>query len=127
MAWVEMLLERATNHSHGRTRSAYEETIEATPTGSARKRKRLSHVRVYLPPERLEGLKEDHGYVSMPKRSTCKFCSFLALKHKRNNNTGTPPKISNVKKGCNKCNVHLCKDHWDAYHAPVDDDEVDSD
>ena len=53
---------------------------------------------------------------SVKKWSSCKYCSYLALKHKAEEQRGEPPKVSNVFQMCSKCNVYLCSYHFNTYH-----------
>ena len=89
----------------------------------------MNHKMPMLPLERLEGSQEEHVMTAADGRSGCKYCSYLALLHKAAGDSGRPPKVANVKRKCAKCNVYLCKDHFEAYHCPPvnhggDDGEV---
>jgi RNase P subunit RPR2 len=69
-----------------------------------------------LPQVRLDGDMTEHIATIAKKRSSCKYCSYLLLKHKHDESTDDKPKKSNVYRKCVKCNVHLCFLHFDAYH-----------
>jgi hypothetical protein len=51
------------------------------PTTRASKRKWFSHTAPTLPQERFKGSRENHCPAISKKRSNCKYCSFLVLKH----------------------------------------------
>ena len=80
-----------------------------------------------LPAQRLDGKLEDHIQTMAPKRSSCKMCSYLQLKHRGENLPGDPPKVSIVKRMCSKCKVNLCSIHFHAYHAKNGDESEEDD
>jgi RNase P subunit RPR2 len=124
LAMVDKMLERATQMSYNRrTRSIHEVTTRTaslsrseTPT-PPRKKARGMHVKApKLPQARLDGNMIEHNLTIAKKRSSCKYCSYLLLKHKHDKSTGDKPKKSNVYRKCVKCNVHPCSLHFDAHH-----------
>ena len=93
------------------------------------KKERMNHKLPMLPAERLEGKEEEHIMTISTKRSDCKYCSYLRLLHKAEEDTMEPPKVASVKQMCSKCNVYLCKEHFATYHfcgtSNNEDDEMD--
>lgn len=121
---VEKLLERAMAKSFMKTRSTHE--IVDTIAPPKKKRKRLNAKTLSLPKERLYGSSDVHVVTISDKKSSCKYCSFLQLKHKAQNIDSEPPKVSIVYRMCAKCNVHLCAYHFPMYHMKIDEDDVSS-
>ena len=118
MGMVEKLIERAMHFKHlCRTRTAKEIAGEHTTTPPGNKRRRMSKKNLVLPPERLEGSPSDHCCVIVKKRTSCKYCYFLKMKHRESGADGDPPSIANVNRMCNKCGVHLCTMHFHPYHC----------
>jgi hypothetical protein len=122
---VDKMLERATQMSYNRrTRSIHEvarttapSSDTKTPTPPKKKSRRMNLKSPKLPQARLDGDVEDHVPTISKKRSSCKYCSYLLLKHKHDGATGKrPAKKSNVYRKCAKCDVHLCLLHFNAYH-----------
>ena len=75
----------------------------------------------------LEGDASDHILTLSKQSSSCKYCSYLRLKHKNEGKDGDPPSISSVYRRCTKCNVHLCAIHYDIYHNELIDSDSDND
>ena len=81
----------------------------------------------HLPIERLEPPMDAHVHTFSKTRSTCKYCSVLNLRSKQLHPKRAPPKVSNVYRMCAKCNVHLCKAHFQVYHTKYYDSSDDED
>jgi hypothetical protein len=121
---VDKMLQRATSMSYNRrTRSIHEDTRRTaassgsdTPPPARKKPRRMTAKEPKLPQVRLNGDPSEHVSTISKNRSSCKYCSYLLLKHKHDGATGERPKKSNVYRKCAKCNVHLCTLHFDAYH-----------
>ena len=127
MALVDSLLERARVLDYGRTRSVHEKRPATEDTNKrGLKLPRLSHRRPTFPQKRFEGLPSEHVMTKAPKRSVCKYCSYLRLIHKARKETTEPPKVSNVYRMCSKCGVHLCTAHFECYHAVSDNTSDDN-
>jgi hypothetical protein len=124
---IHALLTRADKTERGvlgkqtKTRSAAAHTIATVTPISDKKRRRISQKSPELPPERLLGKKESHlcGFVGDGKQRTCFYCSYQAAKWKALETTPYRGKISRVTRICLRCNVHLCKDHFNVYHMQV--------
>jgi hypothetical protein len=92
-------------------------TDPETLTPPKKKYRRMNPKSPKLPQARLDGDVEDHVPIISKKRSSCKNCSYLLLKHKHDGATGKrAAKKSNVYQKCLRCDVHLCSLHFDAYH-----------
>ena len=123
---VENLQQRATALNYYNTRSSHEKQENVLKdVRNTSTRRRLNHKAPHLPKRWLEGPSDSHMMVSAKKRSTCKYCSYLALKHRADGKTGDPPKVSNVYGMCSKCKVHLCSMHFNAYHNHHDSSDSD--
>ncbi len=128
LAWVDKLIERATTTSHARTQSQHERSESVSPlTTPPPKKRRISHSVPLLSPSRLVGGSNEHKATHSQTRSTCKYCSYLCVLHKVKGYETPAPKKANVKRMCSKCNVYLCKDHFDLYHTGEEEDCVEAD
>ena len=121
-AFIDMLQARATRITFRNLRSRHEKIV-STPS-SPRKRCRLSPTQPQLPIKRLEPPLDGHIPTRTTKRSICKYSSYLMVLFKQKNPDDAPPRVSNVYKICGKCNVHLCDAHFQAYHQPEQDEEL---
>ena len=86
MGMVEKMITRATTLDYTTACSTHE--IIATISSQEKpnnhlKRHQLNPKRLFLPKERLEGDASDHILTLSKKRSSCKYCSYLRLKHKK--------------------------------------------
>ena len=52
------------------------------------------------------------------KQGKCKYCKYLALLEKTADPNCTPRKVKRPKTICDVCGVHLCADHFRAFHTP---------
>ncbi|KAG7343270.1 hypothetical protein IV203_021215 [Nitzschia inconspicua] len=80
------------------------------------KRRRMSHTEPTLPPCRLEGNRSDHQIVIAPQQRRCIYCSYLFLLAKIEGKED-PPRPREPSRKCLYCQVHICKDHWNVFHA----------
>ena len=51
------------------------------------------------------------------KQSKCKYCKYLVLLEKDHDPDCEPRKIKRPKSICNTCGVHLCTEHFRAFHS----------
>ena len=126
MAMVEKFLERLVHFRYMRmTRTTAEMAAEVPNPRNKPKRRRMSKKNLRLPPERLFGDAEEHIAVLVKKRTSCKYCYYIKMKHENENRPGNAPPVSNVNRMCFRCKVHLCSVHFRVYHRrqPNEHDE----
>lgn len=85
-----------------------------TPRQSA-KRSRMSKNHPTLPGIRHEGYVHEHTTHLLLKQRYCIYCRFLKAKACRDGSK--PPKMRKVRHGCSYCKEHVCRNHFDAFHA----------
>jgi len=56
----------------------------------------------------------EHELIKSTTQSTCRYCQYLVLLAKAKN--FEPKGVKRPRSICNVCSVHLCKEHFDAFH-----------
>ena len=111
--FVDALIGRGDAEKFGNTRKAKARARTPSPN----KRHRVSKTRPSLPIQRFRGNKEDHVVIMAPANTqrACVYCSYLAAKDRCNGSS--PRKVRKPARMCMACQVHLCTEHFDAYHS----------
>ena len=120
MALVDKLIQKSQTLAYKSTRSTHEKITAPLP--NAKRSKRLEKSKLCLPDSRFDGEKSDHILTVVKTRSGCKYCKYLEMLHRAQNEPGEAPKVSNIQRKCVKCNVYLCSVHFDLYHTKLDDE-----
>ena len=121
MLWISELLNKAVIADLPKAPLTRRQSSEILLTTKQHlpKRPRVSKLWPALEPCRKIGDPTSHTAVVGLKQRKCRYCCTKAALFKKDNASAASshcPKIKRVRRGCNVCNVNLCKEHFELYH-----------